>query len=297
MATGSSGPLKASLTASTLRPIASSTGSTVGSDFASIFGGDFDPDSISASGMSLFNASQNPHAIGDLLTKFQELNYTVVFFWRQSQSFSASYLTLMKVDDSAAVEIGAYSGAAIASDENGDFNTVGTVRTFSDNVLAVSFNADGMLASLNGETAVLSEPQVTALIDVVEIGQDGSSEWLEGWLKAIIFYDATDAAGVEAYSANAAPVNTVAPAITGTAQVGQVLSVSNGTWTDTPTSYEYQWYRDNFNGSSAVDGATASTFTPTVAELGVTMKCVVYALNADGIGGIGVSDDETVIAA
>jgi hypothetical protein len=37
------------------------------------------------------------------------------------------------------------------------------------------------------------------------------------------------------------PVNTAAPSITGTAQVSDELTASTGTWTNTPTSYSYQW--------------------------------------------------------
>jgi hypothetical protein len=39
------------------------------------------------------------------------------------------------------------------------------------------------------------------------------------------------------------PVNTVAPAVTGTATQGQTLTTDNGTWTNTPTGYTYQWQR------------------------------------------------------
>jgi dipeptidyl aminopeptidase/acylaminoacyl peptidase len=39
------------------------------------------------------------------------------------------------------------------------------------------------------------------------------------------------------------PVNTVLPAVTGTAQVGMVLSVTPGTWTGPPASYTYAWLR------------------------------------------------------
>lgn len=280
-------------------------GETVGSDFTTVFGGDFDPGEVSALGMALFDrspAGHSPIAIGPLLTKLQSLiddGGSLLFFWRQSFVEVDGYLlSLNDVDELAQGEIyydGA--GALYASARSGSYLEVGTVRSFSDNVLAVSHSPAGWLSSLNGATAVLDETATVADIVVAWVGQQDSSSWLGGWLKALIFYPATNAAGVEAYSANAAPVNTVAPAITGTAQEGQELSVSTGTWTGSPTSYEYQWYRGNFNGASAIGGATASTFTPTETEFGVFMKCIVYALNADGIGGIGVTDDETVIAA
>lgn len=65
--------------------------------------------------------------------------------------------------------------------------------------------------------------------------------------------------------------NTAAPAISGTAQVGATLSVSTGTWSPTPSSYSYQWYA----GGLAIAGATASSFTPTVAEVGQTITATV----------------------
>ena len=52
-----------------------------------------------------------------------------------------------------------------------------------------------------------------------------------------------------------APLNTVAPVISGTASVGQTLTVtSDGTWTNTPTSYTYQWRR----AGVAITGETRS---------------------------------------
>lgn len=47
--------------------------------------------------------------------------------------------------------------------------------------------------------------------------------------------------------------------ITGTPQVGSVLTVDEGTWTPTPGTYTYQWYR---NGTT-LKGQTAPTYTPT----------------------------------
>src|SRR5437764_2828283 len=43
------------------------------------------------------------------------------------------------------------------------------------------------------------------------------------------------------YTASAVPVNSSPPTISGTAQQGKTLSESHGTWTNSPTSYTYQW--------------------------------------------------------
>jgi len=73
------------------------------------------------------------------------------------------------------------------------------------------------------------------------------------------------------------PVNSVAPAITGTAQEGQTLTCSTGTWSGTPT-YSYQWKR---NGSN-IGSATNSTYTLVTADVGQSIKCTVTATNALG---------------
>lgn len=76
-----------------------------------------------------------------------------------------------------------------------------------------------------------------------------------------------------------APANTVAPAITGTARVGQTLTGTNGTWTGTPApTYARQWKADGAN----ISGATASTYTLTSAELGKAITLAVTATNAAG---------------
>ena len=74
------------------------------------------------------------------------------------------------------------------------------------------------------------------------------------------------------------PVNTVAPALSGTPNFGQSLSVSNGTWTNSPTNYAYQWNR----GGVAIAGETASTHTVATADVGATITCTVTAINAAG---------------
>jgi hypothetical protein len=58
--------------------------------------------------------------------------------------------------------------------------------------------------------------------------------------------------------------------ISGTAAVGQTLTASSGTWTNSPTSYAYRWYYCDSNGSActAIQGATAATYTPVSWDVG-----------------------------
>ena len=85
-------------------------------------------------------------------------------------------------------------------------------------------------------------------------------------------------------TAAAAPVNTAVPAISGTAQVGATLSSSTGSWSDSPTSYGYQWEDCNSSGGSCspISGASASTYTLGSGDVGDTVRSVVTACDASG---------------
>lgn len=75
------------------------------------------------------------------------------------------------------------------------------------------------------------------------------------------------------------PANTVAPVASGTARVGETLSVTDGTWTGTaPITYTYQWRRDGVN----IGSATNSTYVLVTADLGTAIDCNVTATNAAG---------------
>jgi len=77
-------------------------------------------------------------------------------------------------------------------------------------------------------------------------------------------------------SFSAPPVNTVAPAVSGTATVGQTLSSTTGTWTGLPTpTFTYQWQRAGSN----ISGATSSTYVLVNADASNTIRCVVTATN------------------
>ena len=80
------------------------------------------------------------------------------------------------------------------------------------------------------------------------------------------------------------PVNSVKPSVSGSAVVGQALTVSHGTWSPTPTSYGYQWQRCSSTGTDCrnVAGATASSYGVRTADIGSRMRALVTARTATG---------------
>ena len=73
------------------------------------------------------------------------------------------------------------------------------------------------------------------------------------------------------------PVNTVRPALTGTAQVGSMLTSTTGTWTNA-TTYAREWTRDG----SPIAGATGATYLLAAADVG---EMIVVNVTATGPGG------------
>lgn len=74
------------------------------------------------------------------------------------------------------------------------------------------------------------------------------------------------------------PANTATPVISGTTAVGDVLTTTSGTWTNTPSSYTYQWKRNGTN----ISGATSTTYTLQNADMATSLTCQVTAVNGDG---------------
>jgi len=89
-----------------------------------------------------------------------------------------------------------------------------------------------------------------------------------------------------------APSNASVPVVTGTAQEGEILTSTTGTWNNDPTSFAYQWQR----GTSNIGGATSSTYTVVTADVGSTLRCVVTATNAVGATAANSANTAIVIA-
>ena len=76
----------------------------------------------------------------------------------------------------------------------------------------------------------------------------------------------------------------VKPGITGTAQQGDTLSVSDGTWSNNPTAFSYVWQDCDSSGTTClpISGATSSSYTLRASDVGSKVLAVVTASNAGG---------------
>ena len=82
----------------------------------------------------------------------------------------------------------------------------------------------------------------------------------------------------------ATPAISVSPVVTGTPAVGQQLSTTDGTWTNSPTSYQYKWQRCDTVGLNCVNiaNATSSQYTLVAGDAGHTIRSAVRASNDGG---------------
>ena len=93
------------------------------------------------------------------------------------------------------------------------------------------------------------------------------------------------------------PVNTALPVVSGTAQQGQTLSATTGTWTAYPVAaYAYQWQQCDASGGrcAAISMATASSYVPVPGDAGHTLVATVTATNP-GAAAVAASTPTAVV--
>lgn len=86
-----------------------------------------------------------------------------------------------------------------------------------------------------------------------------------------------------------APSKVSDPQISGTARVGSTLTATQGTWTNNPTSFAYQWVRCPTSGGTptgtdcaVIGGSSTASYVVSAADLGKRLRVRVTASNADG---------------
>ncbi|MGP0102155.1 MAG: hypothetical protein ACLPUT_11130 [Solirubrobacteraceae bacterium] len=127
-----------------------------------------------------------------------------------------------------------------------------------------------------------------ALYDVVS-GSNGSCTGATS-CKAAAGYDGPTGVGspigLAAFATAASPADTSPPTVSGTAEVGQTLTVTHGDWSNEPSTYGEHWLLCNSAGAgcSAIAGATGSTYTLASNSVGATIRVQEIASNASGKG-------------
>ena len=167
--------------------------------------------------------------------------------------------------------------------------TIGTATATGTTTATVSFTAPSSDngSAITSYTAVSTPGNITGTLSQSGSGTITVSGLTSGTAYTFQVYATNGIGNSFNYSGNSnsittysVPVNTVAPAVTGTATRGQTLSTTTGSWTGTPASfsYAYQWQRSGTN----IGSANSSTYTLVSADVGNTIRCQVTATNAGG---------------
>ncbi len=111
-------------------------------------------------------------------------------------------------------------------------------------------------------------------------------------------------AGTVSARSQGIPANTVEPRITGTPVVNSTLTATRGTWTEAPTSFEFQWTRCPASGGAAdasncavIGGATTLKYIPGNIDIGKRLRVRVTAANGDGAKTVATNASAAVQAA
>lgn len=85
---------------------------------------------------------------------------------------------------------------------------------------------------------------------------------------------------------------TTDPVITGTAEQGQVLTLSSlGAYTGSPAAYSYQWQRGGSSAWADISAATDAVYTLAAGDVALNVRCVVTATNTTNGVATAISND------
>ena len=97
----------------------------------------------------------------------------------------------------------------------------------------------------------------------------------------------------------ASPVNTLAPAVTGSSQVGQTLTATSGSWTGVPApTYSYEWQScttSNCSGGTLATIGTDDTVALSVTEAGKYVRVAVTGASSTMPAGVASSAPQLVV--
>jgi hypothetical protein len=165
------------------------------------------------------------------------------------------------------------------------YPTSGAWNTISIGSAAVSSGKTYWVALLGAGGTPHFRDRGNALCNSQGSAQSNLSSLPSTWSTGPVWGSCPGSAYVNGYlTTTSAPVDSALPTISGTAAQGQTLSTSNGSWSNSPTSYGYQWQDCNSSGGNCanVSGATSGRYALTSGDVGHTVRAVVTASNAGG---------------
>ena len=181
--------------------------------------------------------------------------------------------------------------ASSSSVNTGNWLLVTATRTYSTGEVKIYVN--GSLERSSGLTGNANRTLTSNSTLKIGAGDDGGSTF-GGNIGAVYGYNAvlSDAQVLENYNSTMqtygysppTPANSAVPTISGTTTFGQTLTSTTGTWSNSPSSYGYQWSRSATSGGSYtnISGAINSTHNLVAADVGQYLKVTVTATNASG---------------
>lgn len=93
------------------------------------------------------------------------------------------------------------------------------------------------------------------------------------------------------------PVNITQPVATGSGQPGYNLEVNTGSWTNSPVSYTYQWYKVSSGTRTQISGATSNSVLVALGDEGTQYECDVGAVSSGGETGYATSNSVLIVPA
>jgi IPT/TIG domain len=106
--------------------------------------------------------------------------------------------------------------------------------------------------------------------------------------------------GLAAFAPTAGtPASTSAPGVTGIAEVGETLKLTSGSWSNSPSSTQYQWEDCDSAGSAcvAIEGATGTSYEVGSGDSGSRIRVMETAGNASGFGSPAFSAETATVGA
>ena len=165
------------------------------------------------------------------------------------------------------------SASQNASNYPVEFSLVFNGQNVTQKVFYLTFKADAISVQAYSWTVPAGTAAGTYSMEVAVFNPTWSSALA---MKSAALTIAAAAVGSGA-GATTYPVLLQFPVVSGTAQVGKVLTSTTGTWTGA-TSFTYQW-----SGNKAwIPGATAATYIPVSSDVGHTLTSTVIATGSPG---------------